>query len=80
MDEHNKYRSLHCVPDLTLDEKINESAQKYAEHLVKINRLEHSTNENDYGENLFYSSSSNKLENFDGKILIFFFFSNLFFF
>ena len=53
LNKHNEYRSLHGVEPLTISEKINNIAQKYAEHLASINKMVHSNNEN-YGENLYW--------------------------
>jgi uncharacterized protein YkwD len=62
---HNHYRSRHCAPPLKLDDDLNHSAQKYAEHLANTNRFEHSDDVN-LGENLFKMTSTRKIENFDG--------------
>uniref|UniRef100_A0A914QNL7 SCP domain-containing protein n=1 Tax=Panagrolaimus davidi TaxID=227884 RepID=A0A914QNL7_9BILA len=47
----NEYRKLHGVPPLTLDQKITNDAQAWADHLAKTGQFEHSKNRN-YGENL----------------------------
>ena len=60
--KHNEYRALHGVPPLILDPDIIASAQKWAEHLLKINDLRHATikERDNYGENLasFYDNSN----------------------
>jgi len=57
LDQHNKYRSIHGVQPLVLDDKLSDHAQKYAKHLAKTATFEHS-NDPDYGENLYWSWSS----------------------
>ena len=49
---------------LTLDDKITASAQNYSEYLAKNDLFEHSDGSNGYGENLFWFSSSKKIQNF----------------
>jgi uncharacterized protein YkwD len=57
LKEHNAYRAMHCAPPLELDDELNRSAQKYAEHLAKTNRFEHSDLD-ELGENLFLRVSN----------------------
>lgn len=54
---HNDYRHLHNVPPLTLNKDICKTSQKWADHIAKNKKLEHSKNKN-YGENIYYGSSS----------------------
>lgn len=68
--EHNQYRKKHCVSSLKLNNEITRSAQSYAEHLAKIDQLEHSDGSNGYGENLYWYSSSKSLNNFQSSLLI----------
>ncbi|ODM89020.1 Golgi-associated plant pathogenesis-related protein 1 [Orchesella cincta] len=52
VEEHNKYRRRHGVPDLKGDdEKIHSVAQRYAEYLASNDRFQHSSGTG-YGENL----------------------------
>jgi len=53
---HNYYRALHSASPLTISQRLNYIAQKYAEHLAKTGKFEHSGNtlENEtLGENLY---------------------------
>ncbi|XP_071821096.1 uncharacterized protein [Apostichopus japonicus] len=56
---HNKYRDLHGVPSLKMNDKLNDTAQKWADYLVNSRSFTHSEAK-DYGENLcsHYSSAS----------------------
>ncbi|CAL8136366.1 unnamed protein product [Orchesella dallaii] len=52
VEEHNKYRRRHGVPDIKGDdEKIHSVAQRYAEYLASNDRFQHSSGTG-YGENL----------------------------
>ena len=57
LQAHNKYRAQHCVEPLTLDDELNDEAQKYAEYLLSINRLEHAKLSG-VGENLYGGSTA----------------------
>merc|ERR1712136_331339 len=57
LDQHNQYRAKHRAPRLELSSKLSKEAQKWAEHLVSIKRLQHSDNR-DMGENVAYKFSS----------------------
>jgi uncharacterized protein YkwD len=53
---HNYYRARHSASPLTISQRLNHIAQKYAEHLAATGKFEHSGNtfENEaIGENLF---------------------------
>ncbi|GCB69396.1 GLI pathogenesis-related 2 [Scyliorhinus torazame] len=56
LQEHNRLRALHQSQPLKLNSDLSSQAQKWAEHLVDINSLQHSDTE--YGENLWYKWSS----------------------
>ncbi len=62
---HNAYRLRHCAPPLKLNDDLNRSAQKYAEHLASTNIFEHS-NDEELGENLFKMTSTREIHDFDG--------------
>jgi len=49
LDAHNKARQTHHAPPLQLSPELNEKAQKWADHLAKIDELKHSGP----GENLY---------------------------
>ena len=58
---HNDLREKHGVKPLKISEDLNQIAQKHAEHLAKINKIELSNNiyKNEYlGENLFCCSGN----------------------
>ncbi|XP_053675486.1 Golgi-associated plant pathogenesis-related protein 1 [Anopheles nili] len=55
LNRHNELRAKHSAPPLVLDQELCVSAQKWADTLLKWNRLQHSTDKK-YGENLYYSS------------------------
>ncbi|XP_078406547.1 GLI pathogenesis-related 2 isoform X3 [Cetorhinus maximus] len=57
LQEHNRLRALHLSQRLKLNSNLSKQAQKWAEHLIGINSLQHSGTE--YGENLWYKWSSN---------------------
>ena len=53
---HNYYRARHSAAPLTISQRLNHIAQKYAEHLAATSKFEHSGNkfENEnLGENLY---------------------------
>ncbi|KAB0800348.1 hypothetical protein PPYR_06088 [Photinus pyralis] len=55
LNAHNRYRAQHGVPPLTLDSRLNNFAQDWANHLAETDTFSHRPN-NPYGENLFWSS------------------------
>ncbi|XP_029468794.1 uncharacterized protein LOC115097266 isoform X2 [Rhinatrema bivittatum] len=57
---HNTYRKQHGAPALELSRNLCQSAQKWADHLLSIQTLQHSGT--DHGENLFYKYSSSARE------------------
>ncbi|XP_069791713.1 GLI pathogenesis-related 2 isoform X2 [Narcine bancroftii] len=59
LKEHNRLRAQHQSPSLQVNSELSEQAQKWAEHLVNIKTLQHSSTK--YGENLWYKWSSNKV-------------------
>ena len=59
--KHNELRAHHGVKPLKISEDLNKIAQKFAEHLAEINKIEHSYNiykGEELGENLFCCSGS----------------------
>ncbi|XP_048875517.1 LOW QUALITY PROTEIN: uncharacterized protein LOC125746025 [Brienomyrus brachyistius] len=58
LEAHNARRQQHGAPPLSLDLDLCRETQKWAEHLVQQNALQHS--DTDLGENIFYKWSSNK--------------------
>lgn len=52
----NKYRALHCAPNMKLNTTLNSIAQAYADKLAATQTFAHSNN--GYGENLYYTMSS----------------------
>ncbi|XP_033107355.1 Golgi-associated plant pathogenesis-related protein 1-like [Anneissia japonica] len=54
---HNEYRVKHGVPKLTASEDLNKHSQKWAEHLAKTGKFEHSE-QRQYGENIAMHYSS----------------------
>jgi uncharacterized protein YkwD len=58
LKSHNTYRAKHGVPLITLNKKICDYAQEWANKLAKENKFEHRT-ERKYGENIFMKWSSN---------------------
>ena len=56
--EHNRYRKEHGSPPLSWNAKAARAAQKWAEHLAEMGKLEHSL-EREFGQNLaFYSDGT----------------------
>uniref|UniRef100_A0A803J2F5 SCP domain-containing protein n=1 Tax=Xenopus tropicalis TaxID=8364 RepID=A0A803J2F5_XENTR len=55
LEAHNKYRKKHNVPPMRLNAELSKSAQTWANHLLSINKMQHS---GAGGENLYYSYSS----------------------
>uniref|UniRef100_A0A8C6P088 SCP domain-containing protein n=1 Tax=Nothobranchius furzeri TaxID=105023 RepID=A0A8C6P088_NOTFU len=56
LDTHNKYRSMHNAGPLRYNDGMCAKAQEWAEHLLQIQRLQHSGT--DDGENVFYLTES----------------------
>lgn len=55
LEAHNKLRALHKDTEpLQWDVELAKSAQQWANHLLRIGRMEHSTNRKGQGENLAY--------------------------
>ncbi|KAG7270410.1 hypothetical protein CRUP_009131 [Coryphaenoides rupestris] len=53
---HNTYRTMHQSPPLSMNGDLSKAAQQWADHLLALDKLEHS--QGSYGENLFFSFSS----------------------
>ena len=66
LKKHNEFRALHGVPPLVLDPDIIAAAQKWAEHLLKVDDLRHATlkERDNFGENLarWYDNTKNYKE------------------
>mmetsp|Transcript_19228 Transcript_19228/g.19970 ORF Transcript_19228/g.19970 Transcript_19228/m.19970 type:complete len:212 (+) Transcript_19228:76-711(+) len=61
MATHNKFRALHGVEDLVLDDELSAKAQLYSEYLTTINRMVHSSESaSDMGENIYLRGSLEK--------------------
>jgi len=58
LDSHNTYRNKHGVTPLKLDKKLCSYAQEWANKLAREDSFEHRTDQ-DFGENLYCSWSSN---------------------
>ncbi|XP_067868879.1 GLI pathogenesis-related 2 [Heterodontus francisci] len=56
LQEHNSLRALHQSQPLRVNSELSMQAQKWAEHLIDIKKLQHSDTK--YGENLWYKWSS----------------------
>ncbi|CAF3630373.1 unnamed protein product [Rotaria sp. Silwood1] len=63
LEAHNEFRAHHGVPPMVLDQRISRKAQAYADYLAANNLLEHSTNRDGLGENLYTQSSTQSLRN-----------------
>ncbi|MDZ8239605.1 MAG: CAP family protein [Nostoc sp. ChiQUE01a] len=61
VSEHNTYRSKHKSPNVTNDNTLNESAQAWAQTIAAKGDLEHSTNRNNVGENIYWGGESTNL-------------------
>ncbi|XP_077988079.1 Golgi-associated plant pathogenesis-related protein 1-like [Glandiceps talaboti] len=60
LKSHNLYRDIHDSKPLTLDNKLSEFAQEWADHIANTDEFEHRP-DNEYGENLyFYMHSGGK--------------------
>jgi uncharacterized protein YkwD len=56
LQSHNYYRARHSAPPLTIDQRLNQIAQKYAEYLAATGKWEHSGDKlgnESLGENLY---------------------------
>ena len=68
LNEHNYLRSLHGVPPLILNKRLNDIAQNYAKILARKKVMEHSEEEDRaldgqyVGENLYMKMSSGKVK------------------
>lgn len=51
LETHNKYREKHNAPPLTFSNELNSSAQRWADELLSLGRLQHSKTSD--GENVF---------------------------
>ncbi|CAL8116588.1 unnamed protein product [Orchesella dallaii] len=60
VNEHNKYRRLHGVPDLKGDPMLHQTAQQHADYLVRNNKF--AASDHQYGENLATSIKSDKFD------------------
>lgn len=56
LETHNIYRRKHRASSMTLSDELNKSAQKWADHLLSLGKLQHSDTRD--GENIFSMSSS----------------------
>ena len=75
LSEHNQLRALHGADPLTLNNDLNEMAQKYAKVLAKKKKMEHSKDrklkgkEGEWvGENLFCKNSSGAIDYTSGDM------------
>ena len=67
LKKHNEYRVKHKVPDLKLNENLNEMAQKYANHLLDSQSKKNFpiniyNNDSNLGENIMISTKKNAEE------------------
>ncbi|KAK6316362.1 hypothetical protein J4Q44_G00138860 [Coregonus suidteri] len=67
VDAHNDYRKKHSAPPLALSRDLCNSAQKWADHLLSMKSLKHSST--NHGENLYYAYSSTPKKP-DGKAAV----------
>ncbi len=58
---HNTHRAKHKSPNVTIDNTLNESAQAWAQTIAAKGDLEHSTNRNNVGENIYWGGESASL-------------------
>ncbi|TPP58143.1 Golgi-associated plant pathogenesis protein 1 [Fasciola gigantica] len=61
LEAHNRLRALHGSKELTLDPRLSEEAQKWADNLAAKGSLEHSKCDG-YGENLAFRGTSGSAE------------------
>lgn len=59
LDSHNNYRHKHGVAPLKLDKRLCSYAQEWANKLALEDSFEHRTDNQEFGENLYCSWSSN---------------------
>lgn len=52
-DYLNKFRIMHCVPQLTYNKEIERIANEHAKYIIESGKFEHSINS--YGENIAYA-------------------------
>uniref|UniRef100_A0A8B9KCZ1 SCP domain-containing protein n=1 Tax=Astyanax mexicanus TaxID=7994 RepID=A0A8B9KCZ1_ASTMX len=57
LQTHNTYRNKHGAPPLTISQDLCRSAKSWADYLLSIKTLQHSSG-GKFGENLFYTWSS----------------------
>ncbi|XP_077545274.1 uncharacterized protein LOC144158326 isoform X2 [Haemaphysalis longicornis] len=67
---HNKWRKLHGVPPVENSEKLSRYAQAYAYSLARQGVMKHRSRNKKYGENLFYSWSSDPTSHAEGKQVV----------
>ena len=73
LNAHNKYRAMHGAPPLTLNKDLCTMSKKWADHLAKTGKFEHSpSNMSKYkgapvGENLAGGSGMNMTGNAEKK-------------
>lgn len=53
----NKYRIIHCVPQLIYDKNIETVATEHAKYIIESGKFEHSSNS--FGENIAYTYDVN---------------------
>lgn len=68
LEHHNAARQAVGCPPLSWSPSLAAEAQGYAEKLVRRGRLEHQTNREDRGENLYWSSNSSPSPASDASI------------
>ncbi|XP_034451747.1 Golgi-associated plant pathogenesis-related protein 1-like isoform X1 [Hippoglossus hippoglossus] len=56
LETHNAYRAKHGAPPLTLSSDMNDSSQKWADHLLQLGVFKHSDTKN--GENIYNKTGS----------------------
>lgn len=56
LETHNTYRAQHNTPPMTLNSELSATAQKWADHLLKMGALQHSDTKD--GENIYNMWSS----------------------
>ena len=57
---HNYLRQIHGSKPLQLDKELSKNAKNWARYIAATDSLRHSK-ANDYGENIAYSCSGNKI-------------------
>ena len=53
LEEHNKHRKLHHAEELIMTPELNQSAQKWADHLIDQSALSNSNKSNETGESIY---------------------------